>query len=102
MLLLWHTSDAARAIAGPASDCAAQALALTREEAELPRLEFTSPADRPPYCITLETIMAFADRLKSHVALCPQSTHAPLLSEWDRKRASHAKLFAQYRCKRAL
>jgi len=50
------------AAAAPAVDCAADAAALIREESELPRLEVASPADRPPYCITLETIMAFAGR----------------------------------------
>ena len=31
-----------------------------------------SPADRPPYCITLETVMAFAGRVKAHVAQCSE------------------------------
>jgi hypothetical protein len=86
--------------AGPAIDCSAEAAALTREETELPRIEVASPADRPPYCITLETIMAFADRVKVHAARCPQSNHAPAVAEWDKKRAEYSKLFAQYRCKR--
>ena len=34
--------------AAPAIDCSTEALALAREEAELPRLEVASPADRPP------------------------------------------------------
>ena len=33
------------------------------------------PADRPPYCITLETLMAFAARVKAHVAHCPNSDY---------------------------
>jgi len=50
--------------AAPAADCAVEAAALAREQSELPRLEVASPADRPPYCITLETLMAFAARLE--------------------------------------
>ena len=43
--------------AAPAPDCTGEAAALSREEPELPQLDVASPADRPPYCITLETIM---------------------------------------------
>ena len=48
----------------PAADCAAEAAMLAKEQSELPRLEVASPADRPPYCITLETVMAFAGRVR--------------------------------------
>jgi hypothetical protein len=88
------------AAAAPAIDCSAEVATLTREECELPRIEVASPADRPPYCITLETIIAFANRVKVHAARCPQSDHAPALAEWDKKRAEYSKLFGQYRCKR--
>ena len=47
-----------------AADCASEAAALDKEQSDLPRLEFARPADRPPYCITLETLMAFAVRVK--------------------------------------
>src|SRR5258705_12034153 len=63
--------------AAPAIDCSTEALALTREETELPRLEVASPADRPPYCITLETIMAFASGVKAHAPHCPQPDQTP-------------------------
>lgn len=86
--------------AAPAIDCSTEALALTREEAELPRLEVASPADRPPYCITLETIMAFAGRVKAHAARCPRSDHIPTVVEWDNRRTEYSRLFSQYRCKR--
>ena len=86
--------------AAPAIDCSTEALALTREEAELPRLEVASPADRPPYCITLETIMAFASRVKAHAARCPRSDHIPTVVEWDNRRTEYSRLFSQYRCKR--
>jgi hypothetical protein len=88
------------AAAAPAVDCAADAAALIREESELPRLEVASPADRPPYCITLETIMAFAGRVKAHAARCPKPDHAPAVAEWDKSRAEYSKLFSQHRCKR--
>jgi hypothetical protein len=77
------------AAAAPAVDCAAEAAALVREESELPRLEVASPADRPPYCITLETIMAFAGRVKAHAARCPKPDHAPAVAEWDKRRAEY-------------
>ena len=90
------------AAAAPAVDCAAEAAVLVREESELPRLEVASPADRPPYCITLETLMAFADRLKVHVAQCPSSSYATTAADWAKTRADYAKLFTQTRCKRTL
>jgi hypothetical protein len=86
--------------AAPAMDCASEAAALIQEEAELPRLEVASPADRPPYCITLETIMAFAIRVKAHAVRCPQPDHAPAVAQWDKTRAGYSKLFGQHRCKR--
>jgi hypothetical protein len=86
--------------AAPVLDCATEAAALLKEEADLPRLEVASPADRPPYCITLDTIMTFAARVKAHAVRCPQSGHAPAAAEWDRTRTEYAKLFSQYRCKR--
>jgi hypothetical protein len=86
--------------AAPAIHCATEAAALAREQSELPRLDVASPADRPPYCITLETIMAFAARVKTHAMRCPQSDHAPAAAEWDKTRSDYARLFSQYRCKR--
>ena len=96
--LLWN--DAAGA--GPASDCTAEAARLARDQSELPRLEFASPADRPPYCITLETVMVFAGRVKAHVAHCPNSEHAPAVADWDKTRNDYSKLFSQFKCKRTL
>jgi hypothetical protein len=88
------------AAAAPASDCATEAAALERDRSELPRLDVASPADRPPYCITLETLMAFAGRLKAHVARCPQSEHAATLAASSKTQAELGKLFSQHRCKR--
>jgi hypothetical protein len=88
--------------AAPASDCTAEAATLTKDQSELPRLEVASPADRPPYCITLETVMAFAGRVKAHVAHCPSSGYAASLTDWDKTQADYSKLFSQHRCKRTL
>ena len=85
-----------------AADCSAEAAALSKDQSELPRIEAASPADRPPYCITLETIMAFAGRVKAHVAHCPNSDLAPSLASWDKTRSDYARLFSQYRCRRSL
>jgi len=88
--------------AARALDCTAEAAALSRDESELPRLDVASPADRPPYCITLETIMAFAGRLKAHLAQCPNSDYAPAAASWDKTRSDYSRLFSQHRCRRSL
>jgi hypothetical protein len=88
--------------AAPPPDCSAEAALLTKDQSELPRIEVASPADRPPYCITLETIMAFASRVKAHVAHCPNSEHSTALADWDKTRTDYSKLFSQYRCRRTL
>lgn len=89
---------------GPAqaADCASEAAALGREQTDLPRLEFANPADKPPYCITLETLMAFAARVKAHAAHCPNSDYAQKVAEWEKTRAGYSKLFSRYRCRRTL
>jgi hypothetical protein len=88
------------AAAAPAIDCATEAAVLARDQSELPRLDVASPADRPPYCMTLETVMAFAGRVKAHVGRCPRSDYAAAVADWDKRRADYAKLFSRYRCKR--
>jgi hypothetical protein len=98
VVLFW----AAVAAAAPAIDCMTEAQVLSKAESELPRLEITSPADRPPYCITLETIMAFAGRVKAHVAHCPNSDYAAAAAEWVKTQTNYAKLFTQHRCRRTL
>ena len=101
-LLVFLWSAAPSAGAAPAANCSTEAAALTRDQSELPRLEVASPEDRPPYCITLETIMLFAGRVKAHVAHCPNSDYAQAVTEWDKTRTDYSKLFSQYRCKRTL
>jgi hypothetical protein len=85
-----------------APDGSAEAASLNKDHSELPRLEVASPADRPPYCITLETIMAFAGRVKAHVAHCPDSEFAPSIGDWDKTRTNYSKLFSQHHCKPTL
>jgi hypothetical protein len=88
--------------AAAVADYFSEAAALVKDQADLPRLEVVSPIDRPPYCITLETIMAFAGRVKAHVARCPASDHAHSVTEWDQTRTDYAKLFSKHRCRRTL
>jgi hypothetical protein len=85
-----------------AADCAAQAAALQRDQSDLPRIEFTTPADRPPYCITLETLIAFAARVKAHVSACPKSDYVQQAAEWEKSRVTYGRLFSRYRCRRTL
>jgi hypothetical protein len=101
VLFVLIAGDAGRA-APAAADCTTEATALDKEQSDLPQIEFARPADRPPYCITLETLMAFAARVKTHVAHCPASDYAPRAVEWEKKRTNYGKLFSQYRCKRTL
>ena len=83
-----------------ALDCKAEEAALMKDESELPRLEVASPADRPITCITLETNIAFAARLKLHVAHCPASSYAQSAPEWEKTRIDYAARFTLNRCKR--
>jgi hypothetical protein len=96
--LAWGAAPCASAAA--ALDCKAEETALMKDESELPRLEVASPADRPITCITLETNIAFATRLKLHVAHCPASGYAPSAPEWEKTRIDYAARFTQNRCKR--
>lgn len=86
--------------AAAATDCSSEEKALMKDESELPRLEVASPADRPTTCITLETIIAFAGRLKAHVAHCPASGYAASASEWEKTRVDYGARFVQNRCRR--
>ena len=90
----------ARMAAAAPLDCKSEEAALTKDESDLPRLEVASPADRPTTCITLETIIAFATRLKAHVAHCPASGYSPAATDWEATRVDYVKRFADNRCKR--
>jgi hypothetical protein len=85
-----------------AADCSTEAHALAKVRSELPRLEVASPADRPITCITLETIITFAGRLKTHLAHCPDSPFTANAAEWEKTRADYAKRFTRNRCRRTL
>jgi hypothetical protein len=101
ILVLVLCFSAVRAGSGAAApDCKAEETTLTKDESELPRLEVASPADRPTTCITLETIIAFASRLKAHVAHCPASSYVPSAGGWESTRVGYAKRFTDNRCKR--
>src|SRR5712671_6451286 len=98
-LVLLPTTGGIAAAAPQAAvgSCAAEAATLTREEADLPRIEVASPDDRPVLCITVETLMAFATRLKAHIARCPNSDHAGSGATWEKSRVDYSKQFTQYR-----
>ena len=100
MLIVLAWSAALIGGATAAADCTVEETTLMKDESELPRLEVASPADRPITCITLETIIAFAGRLKAHVAHCPASSYAQAASEWEKTRVDYAARFIQNRCKR--
>ena len=100
IVLAWSLGLAGGAAA--AADCKSEEAVLMKDETELPRLEVASPADRPITCITLETNIAFAGRLKTHVAHCPASRYVPTASEWEKTRIDYAARFIQNRCKRSL
>ena len=97
IVLAWSVGLAGSA---GAADCKTEEAALTKDETELPRLEVASPADRPITCITLETNIAFAGRLKAHVAHCPASSYVPAAADWEKTRIDYAGRFIQNRCKR--
>jgi hypothetical protein len=90
----------ASATTAPAPDCKVEEALLMKDESELPRLEVASPADRPITCITLETIIAFAGRLKSHVGRCPASSYTAAAADWEKTRVDYGARFIQKRCKR--
>src|SRR5947208_3362623 len=100
ILLLLGFIGAARA--APLADCTVEAAALHNEQVDLPRLEIASPKDRPPYCITLETLIAFAGRAREHIAQCPKSDYAGAAAAWLKAQPDYRKLFNQNRCKRTL
>jgi hypothetical protein len=100
LLIALAWSAALTGSAAAAADCTAEETALMKDESELPRLEVASPADRPITCITLETIIAFAGRLKGHVAHCPASSYAQTAADWEKTRVDYAARFTLNRCKR--
>jgi hypothetical protein len=92
---------AGNARAAPA-DCATEVAVLVKDEAELPRLDVASPKDRPVLCITIETVIDFASRLRAHVAHCPGSSYVSAAADWEKTRVDYAKRFAQNHCRRTI
>jgi hypothetical protein len=100
MALSCAATLASHAVAAPAPDCKTEETALMKDESELPRLEVANPADRPTTCITLETIIAFAGRLKTHLGHCPASSYSTAAADWEKTRVDYGARFIQNRCKR--
>jgi hypothetical protein len=103
-VMAFATGDGATAAsAQPASaNCETEVVTLERQAADLPRIEVASPTDRPVLCITIETLMAFAGRLKIHVAQCPNSSFAAAATDWEKARVDFSRQFTQNRCRRTL
>src|SRR5581483_12042708 len=96
--ILLCSAGVAATNAGAATDCTAETAALIQDEADLPRLEVAPPADRPITCITLETVIDFAKRVKAHVARCPQSAYSSDAANWEETRTTYSKHFVRNRC----
>ena len=102
-LLIAAGVAAATATAGAqSSPCASEAAAISRAEAQLPRIEVAPPADQQIVCITLETNILFARRLAAHLAHCPRSPLARNADAWQRTGAQFMAQFNDRRCKPAI
>jgi hypothetical protein len=88
--------------AAAAEDCATEADALARSEAELPRVDLTPPIHRQLVCITLETLVEFAQRIGHHVGRCPASSYAAKAPAWAQAGNGYAAQFRRYHCRRTL
>ena len=86
--------------AGP--DCAAEAAKLTAEEAELPVIDLTPPIHHELVCITVETLLDFAQRVGAHVKRCPASPYVDKAATWDQALKDYAAQFRQLRCRRTM
>ena len=79
--------------------CANEATRLRRAEAELPKLDVAPPDDKQIVCITLETNILFAQKLKAHLKQCPRSPYAKNAGDWSRLETSYASRFRSRDCK---
>jgi hypothetical protein len=95
-LLIWLSGAAA------AEDCAAETNALARSEAELPRVDLTPPVHHQLVCITLETLVDFAQRMGRHVGRCPATADAAKAAAWAQAGKGYAAQFRRYHCRRTL
>ncbi len=80
-------------------DCAGEATRLRRAESELPKLAVAPPDDKQIVCITLETNMLFAQRLKAHLKRCPRSPYARQAADWAQTETSYTERFKRRDCK---
>jgi len=83
-------------------DCATEAAGLVQLEAELPQLDLTPPIHHQLVCITLETLVDFAERVGHHVGRCPASAYAVKAGRWGEARSRYAAQFRQHHCRRVL
>ena len=83
-------------------DCADEVTRLRRAEAELPKLEVAPPDDKQIVCITLETNILFAQRLKAHLKRCPRSAFARQADTWAKTETNYTDRFQRRDCKPAI
>lgn len=95
-LMLLAAPGAARA-----ADCASEAAALSRDAAELPKVELANPGDHENTCITLEVNLDFAARLAAHARACPTSPLAGEAPLWAERATRDEATFAKRRCRRS-
>jgi hypothetical protein len=79
--------------------CSDEATRLRRAESELPKLEVAPPDDKQIVCITLETNILFAQKLKAHLKQCPRSPYAKSAGDWSRLETSYTSRFRSRDCK---
>ena len=98
-LLLAAGLVAAPLFATAQADCATEVTRMRRAESELPKLDVAPPDDKQIVCITLETNILFAQRLKAHLKQCPRSPYARSAGDWSRLETSYASRFRSRDCK---
>ena len=87
------------AIAQSSDDCGREAAAIRKAETQLPRLDVAPPDDKQIVCITLETNILFAQKLKAHLKQCPRSPYAKSAGDWSRLETSYTSRFRSRDCK---
>ena len=99
LLLIAGLALAPLPAAAQGETCANEATRLRRAEAELPKLDVAPPDDKQIVCITLETNILFAQKLKAHLKQCPRSPYAKSAGDWSRLETSYASRFRSRDCK---
>jgi len=79
--------------------CNDEVTRLRRAESELPKLNVAPPDDKQIVCITLETNILFAQKLKAHLKQCPRSPYAKSAGDWSRLETSYTSRFRSRDCK---